>query len=94
MLDEYTISIYNADRTTKLLDTCGDIRNIDKTLSVDGMEIEIVYAAFIPKIFGVNNTHYIHFIGYDSNTYRIIKVIPHTDYLELYLSECEVISIE
>lgn len=93
MFDEQNINIYNADKTLFVV-TTGDVRVIEKELQIDGMSIFIDFNVFIPKINGVTNKQYITFSGYDSNTYRCIKVIPHTDYLELYLAKCEVIQID
>lgn len=89
LFDETPVAFYD-DTKTKLYETSADIRNLDKDVVINGITVNANKRIFCKDNLYVNTTQYVKF---DNQTYKIIKIRPHIDYYEIWLYQCEVISI-
>ena len=70
-----------------IAETDADIQPFDKTMTFeDGIEIDITKRAFCETFPQIDDQSYLK-IG--SKFYKIMKIKPYSDYLELWLYECE-----
>lgn len=71
----------------QIAETDADIQPFEKTMTFeDGIDIEITKRAFCEALPQIDDQSY---LKNSSKLYKVMKIKPYSDYLELWLYECE-----
>lgn len=87
MFYDTQIEIYDSPQTESIKTICADVQPFEKSmLFEDDIEIEITKRAFCDIKPEINDGSYLRF---NNMLYKIMKIKIWSDYLELWLYECE-----